>query len=111
MLNLFRSRPKKFAIIASLVLVVVALIMGAVNSSKSYPNRTKAEIDLLVRKGDTPAKVEEALGPPDSKDERLWHYSNARRSYRSGTSYVPASIGVGFNDSGHVELVLKGPVP
>lgn len=111
MLKLLRSRLAKIAIVASLVLVALALIMGAVNSSKSYPNRTDAEIDSIVQKGDTPANVEEALGPPDSKDERLWHYRNTRRSYQSGESFVPASIGVGFTESGQVEMVLKGPVP
>lgn len=57
------------------------------------------------------ADVELALGPPEAKDENLWHYTDARSSYRTDSSYVPATIGIGFGKDGLVEMVLKGPVP
>ncbi len=111
MLNLFRSTPAKIVIFVSLFFVTLALIAAGLNSSKSYPNRTKDQIDSLVQKGDPMDKVEANLGLPDTREGSLWHYDNARRSYQTGESYVPASIGIGFNDSGQVVMVLKGPVP
>ncbi len=122
--NVFRSpspdpgRPKmlkpfksKFAILTAALLVVAGLIVVGLKASKSYPNRTEAQIDSLVQRGDSMSKVEAALGQPHAKDERLWHYRNARRSYRTNASLVPASIGIGFNDSGLVDMVLRGPIP
>ena len=110
MLSLLRSKPVKFAILGVLALVILGLLLGSIGSLKNYPDRTQTEIDSLVQKGDSMSQVEEALGAPDSKDADLWHYSNARRSYRTDSSFVPASVGVGFDDSGKVELVMKGPV-
>ncbi len=111
MLKPFKSKIARFAIPASVLLMVAGLMVAGVKATRSYPNRTEAQIDSLVRRGDPMSKVEAALGQPHAKDERLWHYRNARRSHRINSSLVPASIGIGFNVSWRVDMVLRGPVP
>lgn len=111
MLSLFRSKFAKIATLIALVIVLGAIVAASLNSLTTYPNLSKDQIDSLVQNGHTMSEVEAALGQPDSKEERLWYYSNARDSYRTESSIVPASISIGFDESGLVQMVLKGPVP
>jgi outer membrane protein assembly factor BamE (lipoprotein component of BamABCDE complex) len=111
MLGLFRSRFAKALTAVAIALLLFAFVLAIPDSLQTYPNLTDDHIVSLIRKGQTMKEVEAALGTPDSKEERLWYYSNARKSYRTGSTYVPAAISVMFDESGLFESALRGPAP
>ena len=111
MLALFRSKTAKVVTVTCILIFIAAFLVAGVRAAGSYSNLTLEEIDALVCKGQTTDEVIEALGAPDHEDGQMWHYRNARHSYRTANSVVPSQVGVGFDEEGVVELVLKGPAP
>lgn len=111
MLSLFRSKLAKALTAIAIALLLFAFVVAISNSQQTYPNLTDDHIVSVIRKGQTKKEVEAALGTPDSKEERLWYYSNARKSYKTGSTYVPAAISVMFDESGLFESALTGPAP
>lgn len=110
MLSLFRKYIVPSIVFPGLLIFAGSVIRACLPPT-SFRNLESSTIDEIVSRGMSLGEIQELIGLPDATSEYGWHYTNARKSFRTSNDYAPAGFTITFDSSGKCERILRGPIP